>query len=100
MNRSLHIILLLIIAVLFSGCMSTKIILSDKWNPHSPPTYVDYFDTYWFGFAGRPSVAVQKVCLDQNPLAVHRIKTPEDAIITLFTLGIYTPTTVRIWCGE
>lgn len=83
-----------------SGCMTTKVVFSDKWNPRSKPAYVDYFDSYWLGFSGQPEVALQKVCMDQRPHALIRQKTAEDAVLTVFTLGIYAPTTVKIWCGE
>lgn len=91
---------LLILFITLAGCMNTKFILSEKWNPHAKPSYVDYFDSWWWGFAGRPSVSLQKVCMDQKPLAVQRVKTVEDGIITVITAGIYAPTTVKVWCGE
>lgn len=80
--------------------MSTHIILSEKWVRTMKPSYVDYVDSYWWGFSGNPDISIQKACVDQKPLAVQRIKTAEDGLISLFTLGIYTPTTVKIWCGE
>ena len=80
--------------------MSTRLILNEKWNPTAKPSYVDYFDYYWFGFSGQPTVNLQKVCLDQRPHAIQRMKTPEDVVISVFTLGIYSPATVRVWCGE
>lgn len=92
--------LTLVFALFASGCMSTKIVLSDKWNPASKPSYVDYFDSYWWGFSGDPQVSIQQVCMDQKPMAVKRVKTAEDIVITFATLGIYTPTTIKIWCGE
>ena len=99
--KKLSLVLLpLLASAAISGCMSTKLILDDKWNPSLKPSYVDYFDSYWFGLSGEPSVSLQKVCMDQKPLAVQRIKTAEDGFITVVTLGIYTPTTVKIWCGE
>lgn len=82
------------------GCMSTRVAISPKWDPHSKPAYVDYFDYYLFGFMGRNSVSLQKACVDQKPLAFERIRSIEDGIIAFWTLGIYSPMTVKVWCGD
>ena len=83
-----------------SGCMSTRVVFSDKFQLRSKPTYVDYFDYYWVGLKGHPQVALQKVCMDQQIHAFQRVKTAEDGILTAITLGIYSPSTVKVWCGE
>src|SRR5688572_22078937 len=83
-----------------ASCMSTSLVLDQNWKPTVKPTYIDYLDSYWFGFQGQPSISVQKVCMDQKPLAVQRIKTGEDVFLSAITLGIYTPSTVKVWCGE
>ncbi len=93
-------ILLTAAALALCGCMTTKIVFNDKWNPDSSPSYVDYFDYYWLGFRGDPSVSVQKACVDQKPYGLIRTRTIEDGLITAITLGIYVPVTIKIWCGE
>ena len=82
------------------GCMSTRVVFSEKFHLRNKPSYVDYFDSYWAGLKGHPQVALQKVCLDQQVHAFERVKTAEDGILTAITLGIYSPSTVKIWCGE
>lgn len=82
------------------GCMSSRVILDPKWEPGTRAAFEDYFDYYLFGFIGQNSLDVQKVCMDQKPLAVRRLRSGEDAVIALLTLGIYTPATVRVWCGD
>ena len=92
------------IAILFfiflAGCQSTRVSMSDKWDPRSKPSYVDYFDYYLLGFIGDNSVTVQKACVDQRPLGFERVHTVEDIAITVVTLGIYSPVTVKFWCGD
>lgn len=88
------------LAVFFAGCMNTKVKLEERWNPEAKPSYVDYFDSYWWGLSGHPGVSLQKVCMDQKPMAFQRIHTGEDIVISFVTLGIYLPTTVKVWCGE
>jgi hypothetical protein len=86
--------------VLLAGCQSTRIAMSEKWDRSSRPSYVDYFDYYWWGLSGDNSVSVQRACVDQRPLGFERVQTVEDIVIMAVTLGIYTPVTVKIWCGE
>lgn len=86
---------------LLSGCVSSKVILDRKtYDPHRRPDYVDYFDYYFLGFKGDRHVNLRTVCQDQRPLAVETVRTVEDGVITFYTLGIYSPLTVRVWCGD
>ncbi len=93
----------LLLPVLLAGCISTKFVIDDKWNPSSKPSYVDNFEGWWWGLAESrhpAEVSLQKVCMDQKPMAVQRVKNAEDIIISVLALGIYLPTTVKVWCGE
>ncbi len=92
--------LLATLLLTLSGCMTTRVVFSDKFDPRAKPAYVDYFDYYWLGFRGEREVALQKVCMDQRPHAIVRTKTAEDVLLTYITVGIYSPVTVKIWCGE
>lgn len=91
---------LILFLLTLGACSSTHIILSDKWNRQSKPSYVDYVNGYWWGLDGTSEISIQKACVDQKPHAVQKVMTPEDGVIRLFTLGIYSPTTIKIWCGE
>ena len=92
--------LVLLFLALSSGCMSTQIQYDEKWNKRVAPVYVDYFDYYFLGLVGQPTLSLQKICMDQKPYGVRRRKTAEDGLITLVTVGIYSPATVEVWCGE
>lgn len=91
---------LITLLLLATGCMSTRVVLSPKWDRSQKPAYTDYFDYYWFGFVGHPTVNLTEVCLDQKPMAFQRARMADDIILSVITLGIYTPVTVRVWCGE
>lgn len=92
----------LILLLSLSGCMSTKAIFHSSWNPSVKPSYTDYIDAYWWGLVSDRDnkINLAQVCLDQKPLAFQRIKMADDIILSVVTVGIYTPTTVRVWCGE
>lgn len=84
-----------------SACVSTRVVLQPQgFEPYRRPDYVDYFDYYFLGFAGRNDVDLQTACMDQRPLAVEQVRGVEDGLITAMTLGIYAPLTVKVWCGD
>lgn len=89
-----------LLPLFLTGCMSTTIVYDSNWDRNAKPAYVDYFDSYLGGFAKKNTINIAKVCMDQKPLALRRIKTLEDGFLTLITAGIYSPTTVKIWCGD
>lgn len=95
-----QMISLAFLVTVLSACGSTKVTLDDRFNPNLKPAYVDFVDYYWWGLKGRPSVSLQTVCMDQKPYAFQRVRTGEDITIGVFTLGIYLPATVRVWCGD
>lgn len=94
-------IVILSLGVMFSlGCTTTEVVLNPRWNSYAKPVYTDYFDYYWLGFVGTNSVDLQRVCMDEKPYAIQKVRTFEDIFLASITLGIYTPLTVKVWCGS
>jgi len=89
-----------LLLLLASGCTTSPVVLNSNFDSKLKPVYEDYFNYYLFGFVGKATVNLQKVCVDQKPYALQRTFTFDDGLITLVTLGIYTPMTVRVWCGD
>lgn len=87
-----------------TSCYSTQIVLdrdqSRSQVQDNTPSYEDHFDSYVFGRVGKNQVNLQQVCMDQTALKAEYLETSEDIVIGLFTFGIYTPSTVRVWCGD
>ncbi|HMN66934.1 MAG TPA: hypothetical protein PKC28_00185 [Bdellovibrionales bacterium] len=86
------------LALSLAGCMSARVVLSDKYDRTRKPVYVDHFD--WLGLDGDGSVTLSKVCVDQKPHAVQKVKSAEDIALSMLTLGVYSPVSVKVWCGE
>lgn len=95
--RMLSIVVLM--STLLSGCMSSKVVFDESFNRRPPVTYEDYFDYYFLGLKGDNMVSLNQVCLTEKPLAVEYLYSVEDIVISAFALGIYTPRTLRVWCG-
>ena len=90
----------LILFLSLSGCATSRVVMSSKWNENVKPNYVDYLDAYLLGFVGNQRVDVRAVCLDQRPYAIQQGTTIRDGLLTLVSLGIYAPTTIKVWCGN
>lgn len=88
------------LSLFLSSCMTTRVSFHNQWDPKDKPTYVDYFDYYWLGFYGQNDVDLQKVCMDQKIFGFKTQRTFEDFFLATITLGIYTPLTVQVWCGD
>jgi Bor protein len=86
--------------ILLAGCSTVQIRFHTEFDRRAPAQYEDYFDSYLFGIVGENDVNVQQVCVDQTPLGLIRRRTLTDVSLAVLTLGIYTPFTVRVWCGD
>ena len=53
---------------------------------------------YFFGLAGLAIVDLDEAC-PQGVARWQNSKAPDDTFLSIVTLGIYTPRTVRIWCA-
>lgn len=81
--------------------MSAPVSLHEKWNPKSQPSYEDYFNGYLFALVGSDhNVNLSRVCVDQKPYAFERQFNSGDIAFAFFSFGIYTPMTLRVWCGD
>jgi len=90
-----------LLSTLLGGCMMyTKVELDPKWDRHVKYSVEDYYDYYLFGFVGDPTLNLQKMCVDQRPYGFVRVQSTEDVLLELMTIGIYSPRTVRVWCGD
>ncbi|MBX3021437.1 MAG: hypothetical protein KF799_07130 [Bdellovibrionales bacterium] len=85
-------------ALLLCACVSTHLPIESRIPYPRPADFQDHLDYYAFGLIGTASVDLQRVCMERKPQAAEKIRTFEDAVITLATLGVYAPLTVRVWC--
>lgn len=80
------------------GCMTTQYVAPNA-QINSKPDFEDYVPMYLWGFGREHSpVDPKAVCQDKNVLKVRKGKTFEDGLLSFFTLGIYWPNTVQVWC--
>lgn len=80
-------------------CSSVTIPTGEKdYALTSAPTYQERKPFYLAGLIGTASVDVNEVCKGKKVLQMQSLATFEDGLFTLFTLVIYSPKSVRVWC--
>ena len=91
------VILVLIIANL-CACSSVTIRPQGGKKDQSEPSYLDSKPFYFWGLKGEHKVDVNEVCDGAEVSQMQTIVTGSDYILGLFTLFIYAPRTVKVWC--
>ena len=98
MAKNNLLVLILLTAFAFTGCMTVTYQSPEAQNLKAKPDFEDYVPASFWGFVGEAyPVDTKKVCQNQEPLKVRKGKTTEDWLLTVFTLGIYWPRTVQVW---
>ena len=101
MKRRNNFILLIAVAFAMNACMSvTYVNDTASQNIKPKPDFEDYVPGYFWSFKKSESqVNVAKVCSGgASPLKVRQGQSGEDILLITFTLGIYWPKTVQVWC--
>lgn len=94
----LHLFSLPIFIFFITSC-AVQTLNSERISEKTPkPQLEEYYDGWLFGFVSKSSIDPRKACQLQTPLATRTYFSPEDLLIGLLTIGIYTPKTSQYWC--
>lgn len=88
--------LVLGLAITASACSTVTIQPKAKSTIISDPHYQESKSFYLFGTIGERRVNVAEVCGNKEPLQMQSQQTFLNGVATLFTLGIYSPHTVKV----
>lgn len=66
----------------------------------SKASYEDSRPFFLWGLVGEERVDVKKVCVDKSVTQMQSQQTFSDGALSLITLGIYSPHTIKVWCQE
>lgn len=83
--------------VFFAGCFSVTSRPNGGFKVASAPTYEKRQDFYLWGLVGEAHINTKAVC-GGEPAQIQSQKTVVDSLLTLVTLGIYSPESAKIWC--
>jgi hypothetical protein len=98
-KRVLAPLLLLLLALLSAGCSTVLFVRNERSRIFTPAIYETRRPFYFFGLAGQDQdVYLDRICLGKDVDQVSTEYTGGDVLVSLVTLGIYTPRTLKIWC--
>ena len=81
-----------------SACSSVTIRTDDQPKSHSAPSYQKTYPYWWWAAKGEHDVNVREICKGKPVEQMQVISTFTDSLAFIFTLGIYSPRTARVWC--
>ncbi len=84
--------------ILVAGCSTVTIHPKPTQKFESNPTYEDSKSFYMWGLVGDQRVDVQEVCNGKEVAQMQSQQTFANGFLTIITLGIYAPHSVKVWC--
>lgn len=94
------LILSLTTTLFLGGCSTVTVTPSGKAKTSISPTYEESKSFYLFGLIGEQEVDVTKYCQGQEPQQMQTQSTFLDSFLGIITIGIYSPRTLKVWCGK
>ena len=93
-------ILLFIFLFLISSCQTVTISPDGKKTIlSSNPTYEES-QNFFLGGLGESNINVEEICRERPVKQMQTQQTFVNGLVSLVTLGIYTPRTAKIWCEK
>lgn len=95
-----------LVYLFISACAAVQIDFTSNPTPQTEQilkanaTFTDFRNLYFFGTVPKADINVAKVCLDQEPLRLKTFSSLEDILFTTFSIGIYSPRTIKVWCAD
>jgi Bor protein len=87
-----------VLAASLVGCSTVTIQPKPIPKLVSSPTYQESKSFYLNGLVGKSTIDTKAVCDGKNVKQMQTQLTFLDGVLTLITLGIYAPHTVKVWC--
>ena len=87
-----------IIMLLISGCASVTMKPLGGEKISTAPTFEESKRYNLFWLIGENRINVRNICNGNEAKQIQGLITFRDFLFTTWTLGIYSPYTIRIWC--
>jgi len=88
----------LVLASLLSGCATVTIHPKKTQKLASTPSFEESKDFFFWGLSGEHRLNVAEVCGNKPVNQMQSQATFNDVVLTIVTLGIYAPHSVKVWC--
>ena len=91
---------IILLALLLSACSTITVRTDNEHEAQRSPDYQERFTFWWWGLKGEYTINVREVCVGKPVEQMQTVHDIVDVAGTLFTLGIYSPRTARVWCQQ
>jgi hypothetical protein len=100
MKKTFFVFSLVLGAMLSHGCSTVTI--RDKGSAEiSRDANYDSSQAFFFwGLAGEKHIDVREICDKRQVEQLQTQRSFVDGVLTVITLGIYSPRTARVWCAR
>ena len=81
------------------GCATVLFTRTPESRTYTEPVYEVRQPSFFFGLVNPDyDLYLDKICLGKDIDQAATQYTAEDVLATVFTVGIYAPRTIQIWC--
>ena len=89
----------LLISLIFTGCATQKIIVKSE-DQGAAPNFIKQQSFFFWGLGQEKPFDAKALCWGTNKDVVRLDveQSTSDAVLSVITLGVYTPRTVKIYC--
>ncbi len=88
----------LIAAAFATACSTATIRPQGGERISGDPNYEESKSYFFWGLSGEHDINVAEICKDKGVEQMQSQFTFLDGVKTVFTLGIYSPKTAKVWC--
>ena len=96
----MRILFIMLVALFVSACSSVTMRTDGEAESSAAPSFQQSYTYWWWGLKGEHTINTREICTNQPVMQMQSTYTLSDAFAGLFTLGIYSPRSARVWCGE
>ncbi len=89
---------LVALTVATTGCYSVTSRPDGGFKVASKPDFEQRQDFYLWGLVGESHIDTRSVCAHSKPTQMQSQMTFVDGLLSVVTLGIYSPQSARVWC--
>lgn len=99
MRKKITAVTIALTTLITVGCANTRFNVAGEVTPASVPKYEEKQTYFVGGIFQKRTVNAAQICGGSDKVAATAKETTfTDGLLTVFTFGIYTPETARVYC--
>lgn len=93
-------VLISLLSLYLAGCSTVTIHPDNMPKLNNKPDYEESKDFFLYGVIGDRRVDVDVICGDKGVRQMQTQATVTDSFLTIITLSLYAPHSVKVWCNK